>query len=454
MKDDLSYYKKVVETVQEGVMIVDPNGKILSVNPATEKLTGYTAEELVGKSCRILDCSGCEFLDNELHKAWCKLFVDECVIEKECTIVDKQNKTIHVSKNASVLRDQNGIITGAVETITDISEKIKQQKEIYSLRKTLSKDSEYQGIMGQTEIMQRLFGLIDNVAQTDAPVLILGPSGTGKELVARAIHESGNRRSGPFIKVNCAALNENLLESELFGHVKGAYSGADRNRMGRFEAAHNGTIFLDEIGDVPLPIQVKLLRVLEEKEIEHVGDHKPIPINVRILTATNKDLDQMIEREEFREDLYFRINVFPIQCPALKERRDDISSLAQKFIKENGAKSGKDIIGVTPEVMEALTLYDWPGNVRELRNAIDYSLVLCQEGLIKKEHLPPKVIKPAKQKERLQESSHIHGKEQLMIALRKTGGNQSKAAEILGVSRITVWKRIKKYGINVNTIKF
>jgi DNA-binding NtrC family response regulator len=302
--------------------------------------------------------------------------------------------------------------------------------------------------------MQRLFELIENVARTDAPVLIHGQSGTGKELVARAIHEDSPRKNKPFIKVNCAALNENLLESELFGHEKGSYTGADRTRIGRFEAAHEGTIFLDEIGDIPPGIQVKLLRVLEEKEIERVGDHKPIPVDVRIISATNKDLESLIARELFREDLYFRINVFPLKCPALSERLDDIHLIVQNFIEQNAARSGKKIVGLTPEAMETLFTYPWPGNVRELRNAIEYAFVLCSGNWINKEHLPPKITANSKRpltNHHRSSTSWEEERKKLIDTLRQVEGNQSEAARILGVSRVTIWKRIKKYGIDLET---
>jgi DNA-binding NtrC family response regulator len=304
--------------------------------------------------------------------------------------------------------------------------------------------------------MRRLFELIENVAQTDAPVLIHGQSGTGKELVARAIHEESPRKDQPFIKVNCAALNENLLESELFGHEKGAYTGADRTRIGRFEAAHEGTIFLDEIGDIPLATQVKLLRVLEEKEIERVGDHKPIAVNVRIISATNKDLDTLVDQDLFREDLFFRINVFPLDCPSLGERIEDIPVIVQNFIEQNSDKGGKKIVGLTPEAMEALLTYSWPGNVRELRNAIEYAFVLCSGKWIGKEHLPPKIttngIRPFAN-HRQSSASWEEERAKLINTLQQVGGNQSEAARILGVSRVTIWKRIKKYGIDLDLTK-
>jgi two-component system, NtrC family, response regulator HydG len=450
--ETVDYFKAIVDTAQEGIMIVDPKGNILSMNPAAESLTGYTAAELVGRNCRTLDCTGCELIAPGEDNVWCKLFQDGEVKGKKCTITDKEHNIVHVSKNASVLRDKNGTIMGAVETLSDISEMVQQQNEILTLRKSLSMGGDYRGIIGNSAIMQHLYELIENVAQSDAPVMISGESGVGKELVARAIHESSPRQNGSFIKVNCAALNENLLESELFGHVKGAYTGAERNRIGRFEAAHRGSIFLDEIGDIPLPTQVKLLRVLEEKEIERVGDHKTIPVDVRIISASNKNLDELIEQGTFREDLYFRINVFPIHAPSLRDHSNDIPLLAQKFVEVSTEKSGKKVKGFTPEAMGALSNYRWPGNVRELRNTVEYALVLCSKKSIGKEHLPPKILGSGSES-----SSRTRGvesnseRDEIIRVLRKTGGNQSKAAEQLGISRVTVWKKIKKYNIQLSS---
>ena len=262
------------------------------------------------------------------------------------------------------------------------------------------------------------------------------------------------RASKPYIKVNCAALNENLLESELFGHAKGAYTGADRARVGRFEAAHAGTIFLDEIGDIPLATQVKLLRVLEEKEIERVGEHTPVKVDVRIVSATNRNLESLIDKGLFREDLFFRINVFPLRCPSLRERSEDIPTIVQGFIRQNAAKTGKKILGLTPEAMEKMVQYNWPGNVRELRNAIEYAFVLCPSGGIGIAHLPPKIVEasacpPCPTQEAPQQQPPGNQKEELIEALRRSCGNQSEAARILGVSRITIWKRIKKFGLDL-----
>jgi transcriptional regulator with PAS, ATPase and Fis domain len=375
--------------------------------------------------------------------------VKQQVRDKKCLITHKDRRTVHILKSGTVLRDPDGEIVGAVEILKDMSQIIQQQREIKVLRQTFALDEGYHGIIGKSPVMQNLFELIENLAQSAAPVMISGESGTGKELVALAIHAAGPRAKKPFIKVNCAALNENLLESELFGHVKGAFTGADRNRMGRFEAAHEGSIFLDEIGDIPMSTQIKLLRVLEEKEIERVGDHQPVPVDVRIITATNKDLESLVKKEKFRQDLYFRINVFPLHCMPLSQRREDIPIIVQHFIRQNSRDSGKKILGVTPEALDALTSYHWPGNVRELKNAIDYAFVLCPGGGIAIEHLPVKiasgnVCQPVKNTPM---PVHSDDRETIHQVLRDSGWNQSQAARKLGVSRVTVWKRMKKYGL-------
>lgn len=449
--DIAKYWKTIVDTLQDGLMVVGPEGKIIAVNPAAERVTGYTADELVGKSCRVLNCTGCNIIGKGMGSKWCELFNKGAVREKKCQITNKDHHSVHIIKNASVLRDGEGDIIGAVETLTDISEKIRQQQEINNLRKTFHLDEGYHGILGKSTQMLNLFEMIENVSQSDTPVMIQGESGSGKELVARAIHRASGRKSKPYVKVNCAALNENLLESELFGHVKGAYTGADRTRVGRFEAAHEGTIFLDEIGDIPPSIQVKLLRVLEDRKIERVGDNRSIPVDVRVITATHKRLEDLIEADLFREDLYFRINVFPLYCPPLAERREDIPLIAQSFIQRNVANSGKKIIGLTPEALEALVNYKWPGNVRELRNAIEYAFVLCQSGGIGLQHLPHKIVHGNVEPRVVCEldPACVKERDQMIDVLRRSGGNQSRAAKMLGVSRVTIWKRIKKLGIDI-----
>jgi transcriptional regulator with PAS, ATPase and Fis domain len=454
--DISKYWKTIVDTIQDGVMVVDPGGKVLSVNPAAEHLTGYKAEELIGRSCRILDCTGCYIIGEGYAEKWCGLFLKGNVKAKKCLITNKDHRTVNVIKNATILYDENKNIIGAVETLTDMSTMVSQQIEISELRRSLHLDQGFHGLIGKSPVMLNLYELIENVALTEAPVIISGPSGSGKELVARAIHDCSERKDMPFVKVNCSALNENLLESELFGHVKGAYSGAERSRIGRFEAAHKGTIFLDEIGDISPAIQVKLLRTLEEKEIERVGDNQPIKVDVRVLTATNKDLETLVSQDKFRDDLYFRINVFPISCPPLRERASDIPKLVQNFIRIYNQKSGKSILGMTPEAIERITTYDWPGNVRELRNAIEYAFVLCSSGGIGVDHLPPKIvnalpecIEPPKELRIRQKKDNADKRSALIKALRQARGNRSETARLLGVSRVTVWKQIKRYNIDL-----
>jgi len=446
---DLSpYWESIIETMKEGLLVVNPEGTIIAVNPAAEALTGYSAQELIGNSCRVFDCTGCVIYGDGPGEKWCKLFQEGMIKAKKCRITHKDHRSVSVVKNATVLRGPGGRIIGAVETLTDISDFVRQQEEIMALRKTLDLSDNYFGILGKSASMQRLFEMIESVAQSDAPVIINGQSGTGKEMVARAIHWASPRQDKPFIKVSCAALNENLLESELFGHVKGAYTGADRSRVGRFEAAHGGSLFLDEIGDIPPATQVKLLRVLEEKEIERVGDHTPIPVDVRIITATNKNLEDLVARGAFREDLYFRIHVFPLAIPPLRERPDDIPIIIQHFVEQSNATSGKKITGLSPEAITRLTSYTWPGNVRELRNAIEYALVLCPGGEIGAHHLPHKIA-PAGDWLPAAEPLKVRERDELVRVLRQVGGNQSAAARQLGVSRVTVWKRMKKHHIDL-----
>lgn len=448
-----NYWKAIFDTMQDCLMVVDPNGVIQDVNPAAERITGYAMDELIGSSCRILNCTGCKISDRKKDDKFCGIFRKGKVTAKKCTITNKLGRTVDISKSATILKGDDDTVIGALEILTDISESVRQQEQIAALRNALELDEGYHDLIGKSRVMQRLFELIDHVSATDAPVMIKGPSGTGKELVAMAIHEASPRRNKSFIKVNCAALNENLLESELFGHVKGAFSGADRDRIGRFEAAHEGSIFLDEIGDIPLSTQVKLLRIMEERTIERVGDNQPIPVDVRIITATNKDMEELIRNGQFREDLNFRINVFPLICPSLAERREDIPLLVQSFIRNNNRRNNKQVAGLTPEAMELLSRHSWPGNVRELRNVIEYAMVLCATDLIDTIHLPESitgtngaVASPVLRAHRGQDE-----RQKLIEALKTTFGNQTEAARLLGVSRVTVWKRIKKYGIDLKS---
>lgn len=446
------YWKTVVDTIQDGVMIVDIQGAIVSVNKGLEKITGYTRSELIGEPCLILDCNVCKIVRENKGEHWCKLFRDGTVDMRKCLLTKKDGSNIHVLKNASLLHDAEGKVMGAVETMTDITEIIVKDTQIEAFRRQLRVEDSFHGILGASALMQELFYLINNAAQSDAPVIIFGESGTGKELISKAIHDVGSRKRKPFVKVNCAALTESLLESELFGHVKGAFTGAYQNREGRFEAARGGDIFIDEIGDLPLSTQVKLLRVLEEKVVERVGDHRPIHIDVRIISATNKDLLKLVGQGAFREDLFYRVNVIPITVPPLRERAEDIPILAESFFRRIQLKSDRKIEGISNDAMGAMMNYPWPGNVRELKSAFEYCFVTCQEDLIQPHHLPPAIFQPKKPLPEVKKTPNNHKeikRKQLVEALEKAGGNQSEAARILGVSRVTVWNRIKRFNINL-----
>lgn len=451
IEEDLNrYWKTVVGTIKDGIMIVDTMGYIVSVNKAMEMITGYSREEFLGQKCSILNCSLFNLARSKGGLHWCSLLKDGTLDERRCTIMRKDGTLVHVLKAAARLRDSKGNVIGAVETITDITEIVEKDKQIAAFRRQLRAENSFHEIIGASVAMQQVFRLIENAAKSDAPVLILGESGTGKELAARAIHRLGARSKNPFVCVNCAALTESLLESELFGHVKGAYTGAYKGRAGRFEMAQGGDIFLDEIGDLSLSTQVKLLRVLEEKVVERVGGNETIPVDVRIISATNRNLISLQEKGAFRKDFYFRINTIPIILPPLRERIEDIPLLAEFFFRKVMLKTGKNIERIGTNTMEALVRYPWPGNVRELKSAFEYSFVVCNEPVLRPYHLPPDILK-AKQVASLGKTSSLNRQErrknQLIDALEKAKGNKSMAAEILGVSRVTIWNRMKRYGI-------
>ena len=449
------YWQTVIDTMLEGLMLVDPDGKIVFINRAFEQLTGYSKEEVDGKSCEILGCDTCFGTREEGKDKYCALFKEGKVRRRKCIFEKKGGGKVHVLKNAALIRDETGMVVGGVENLTDLSPIVEKEEVIQRLRKQLSNEDGFHGMLGKSAVMKKVFDLISSASPSEAPVVIYGESGTGKELAAAAIHRLSTRHGGPFVKVNCAALNENLLESELFGHVKGAFTGADRTRVGRFEAANTGIIFLDEIGDLPLTTQTKLLRVLQEKEFERVGDNQPITTDVRILAATNKDLPRLMQEGLFREDLYYRISVIPIYLPPLRARLDDIPMLTETFIHRMSLKTEKTITGIARDALDVFMRYSWPGNIRELINVIEYGFVLCPQGEISMAHLPAQLLghnpMHAQQAPRARSKSPAgSGRQELIQALQAAGGNKSEAARRLGVSRVTLWKRIKKFGIQVD----
>ena len=448
------YLREVIDTMNDGLLIVRPDGTILMVNDALLKMTGFSQQELINKPCSVLGCDACRRVRAQTPDHWCGLFEKRKENSKNCHILQKDGSYLHVIKNASLLRNSDGKILGAVETLTDISELDRRDLKIRELsRKLKLNDEGFCGFIGDSSPMQNVYSLLKRAALSDAPVIIFGESGTGKELAAQAIHELGPRNDKPFVQLNCAALNDALLESELFGHVKGAFTGAFRHRKGRFEEAADGDIFLDEIGDVPLPIQVKLLRVLETRTFERVGDSNSLSMNARLITATNHDLRRLVNENKFREDFFFRINVIPIHLPPLRERKEDLPLLVEHFIAMNQHLDNSD--GPSPETMRLLTAYNWPGNVRELKSVIEYAAVVKDHGAILPEHLPPHISDvnaggcscPPLTSTGNSSPVPPDEKQQLITALQQAGGNKSKAARFLGISRGTVHNRIRKYGI-------
>lgn len=439
------YWRTVVETMSEALMIVDPDGIIVSVNKALIDLVGLDREEMIGKPCSILDFDTCPKVRSRGGEHHCGLFRAGGLKGKRCVLSLSGGRRVAVLKNAAVLKDGEGRTIGAVETLTDLTEITDRDRVIDRLRKELSEENGFHGMIGRSTVMLRLFDLLESAARSQAPVVITGPSGTGKELAAQAIHALSARAEGPLVKVNCAALNESLLESELFGHVKGAFTGADRDRVGRFEAAAGGSLFLDEIGDLPQTIQVKLLRVLQEGEVERVGDHRPRAVDTRIITATNRDLNELIGDGRFREDLYYRIAAIPIEIPSLKERAEDIPLLAEAYLNRINLKSGSAEVGISKEALKALVDHDWPGNIRELFNALEYAHVLAKEGVIRPDHLPARISlsgldpacpEPSPRPDKI-------GRREIDQALAQTNGNKTQAAKLLGISRVTLWKKMK-----------
>ncbi len=454
----VDYYREIFETINDALMLVRTDGTILLVNSAMERLSGYRKEELVGKPCTIINCDACELIVTESKETWCMLFETGKVKGKHCLMTRKDGSYASVIHDATVLKDSSGKLVGALGSFKDASEIDRKDQKIQELSKVRDIAGGFHGMVGKSQVMKCVYQLIEQAAGSDAPVVIYGESGTGKELVAHALHEMGRRRNGPFIQFNCAALNEALLESELFGHTKGAFTGAFRHRMGRFEAAQGGDIFLDEIGEMPLESQVKLLRVLESRQIERVGDHRPIHVDVRVITATNRDLSNMVAEGAFRHDLFFRINVLPIHLPPLRERIEDMPLLLDAFMSQLNLKTEKSLKGVHPDVMRDFMAYQWPGNIRELKSVLEYAFVVTDSGFIGKENLPANFTggdgdaapenKPPAAEEDL---TRLDQKTALMEALRLSRGNKTEAARLLGVHRMTVWNRMKKFGIRITS---
>ena len=452
---DERFVSRIIDSMADGVFTLDINGRIASWNKSMERISGFSAEEALGQTCALLSCSRCFGRRCPADVDRCRIFEKGTSGAKECLLQHKEGHDVPIIKHASVVRDDQGKVLGVVETVTDITELNRARKRAEEAALRLGEVHRLDNIIGKSEAMTAVFTAIKMAAASDATILILGGSGTGKELIAGAIHFNSERRSGPLVTVNCSALPENLLESELFGHIKGAYTGAIRARVGRFEEASEGTIFLDEIGELSPLIQVKLLRVLQEREIERIGESKKRKINIRIVAATHKNLQAMVEEGSFREDLYYRLNVFPIRIPPLRERKEDIPLLVSHFLQVMNEKTGKQIVDVSREVMGIFMDHHWPGNVRELENAIEHAFVLCSRDRIEKEALPEHLRNqgsgcPAGKA--TEEKTGTAGRknltqERLIILLEECGWNKAEVARRLNVSHTSVWKYMKKWNI-------
>lgn len=425
----------IFKSVKDAIITVDKDLKVIEVNDAAKTICGFSREEIIGRSFDSIP----------------KMCYGQCIEAMKKTILEKQPVDIYrfecnhtgrksqlVSLNTFPLIDHQDGISGCVIIVKD-------ETDIFDLEKELENRKRLFNIVGKDEKMQRLYTMIEYLYNIDTTVLITGESGTGKGLIAEAIHYGGVRHQKPFVKVDCSALTESLLESELFGHTKGAFTGAIANKTGRFKRADGGTIFLDEIGDVSLSVQQSLLKVIEEKEFECVGDSTPIKVDVRIVTATNKNLQEKVRLGKFREDLYYRLKVVVLSPPPLRDRRGDIPLLVELFIKKFNQKLRKNIGVISNDVYRIFMDYKWPGNIRELENVLEHSFVVCKNTVITVEDLPDE-FREIESAPSVEEKSSEYNT--ILQALEKTHWNKTNAANLLGISRRTIYNKIKEYNIS------
>jgi PAS domain S-box-containing protein len=430
----------IMDSISEGVFTVDLDWRITSFNRAAEEITGIRREKAIGKYCR-------DVLRADVCETGCTLRqtmeTGKPIMNKAVHIIDANGQRRAVAISTALLKDSKGEVIGGVETFRDMS-------MIEELRKEIEGRYSCEDIISQSHKMQTLFAVLPNIAESNTTVLIEGESGTGKELFARAIYNLSFRKDKPFVVVNCGALPDTLLESELFGYKAGAFTDAKKDKPGRFALAEGGTIFLDEIGDVSTAVQVRLLRVLQDKTYEPVGGVSSVKADVRIITATNKKLDQLVQQGKFREDLYYRVNVMRIELPPLRNRKEDIPLLVDHFINRFNHLHNKNICCVTNEVTATLLAYDYPGNVRELENIIEHCFVLCEGEIIEAKHLPAS-IHPSSKLDETKESPPATIKQMEIIlitqALRRNKGNKTAAAKELGIDKSTLFRKMKLFDI-------
>ncbi|MBN2033808.1 MAG: sigma 54-interacting transcriptional regulator [Deltaproteobacteria bacterium] len=434
----------ILDSIGDGVFTVDAELKITSFNHSAEKITGIKKEEAVGRQCwEVFRASICEKRCSLKHT----MSTGRPVVNQAIYIVNLRGDQIPISISTALLKDEHGEVIGGVETFRDLS-------IVTELRKELTRRHSFQDVISKNKEMQRLFGILEQVSESDATILLEGESGTGKGLFAKAIHTLSPRKTGPLITITCGSLPDTLLESELFGYEKGAHSTAFKDKPGRLAIADGGTLFLDEIGDISPALQVRLLRVLQDKTYEPLGSTKSLKTNVRIVAATNKSLDKLVEEGKFRQDLYYRINVVKLVLPPLQERKEDIPLLVEHFVRKFARLSGKEIQGLSPEVMSVLMAHDFPGNIRELENIVEYATVVCKNGLIRIEHLPDYLKKSKEAKiqpstDEKKPSFKDVERGYLYEALTRNQWNRSATAAEMGIHPTTLWRKIKRLDISL-----
>jgi PAS domain S-box-containing protein len=432
------HHNLILDSLAEGVFTVDLNWRITSFNRAAEKITGIQRAQAIGRHCfEVFRADVCE-TGCALRRT---METRTPVTNMPVYIYRADKRRIPIRVTTTLLEDAGGHVVGGVETFQDIS-------VIRELQKALRKEHSFEDIVSKSPAMLKIFAILPQVAESNATVLLEGDSGTGKELVARAIHHHSPNRKGPFVAVNCGALPDTLIESELFGYKAGAFTDARQDKSGRFALAQNGTLFLDEIGDISLTVQVRLLRVLQERVYEPLGSNKPVATNARVIAATHRKLDRLVREEKFREDLYFRINVFKITLPRLADRREDIPLLVDHFIERFNHPRGRSVTGIAPEALAALMLHDWPGNVRELKNAVEHAFVLCRDDIIRVEDLPEHLI-PLGNQPSMPAGVTLQDIEKMAIlqALRRNQGRKMAAARELGIDKNTLRRKMIRLGI-------
>ena len=439
INSDPRFLPIIFQSIPHGIFTIDENGRITSFNQAAEQITGFAAAEAIGERCY-------NVFRTDICQQDCPLKRSVRTMEKtegrEVTILTKNDQKLVITISTAAMTDDAGNVMGGVEMFRDLSQEIE-------LRKKLQKSYIFEGIVSKNIQMQKIKERLPLFAASPSTVLIEGNSGTGKDLIARAIHNLSPRKDGPFVTVNCSALPDNLLESELFGYVRGAFTDAKKDKPGRFQLAHTGTILLDEIGEISPAMQVKLLRVLQQREFEPLGATQTVKVDVRVIAATNKDLEEAVEKGVFRDDLYYRLNVIRMRIPALSERREDIPLLLDHFIDHFNRLQGKNITKISEPALAALMTAPLPGNIRELENAIEYAFVICQDDSIQLHHLPPQYAEIKRSSSDVSKVVLFDSAESDVIrsVLKRNNNNRTKTAKELGISRQTLWRKMNRLGL-------